>query len=409
MGRGEAMPGGSRRWLLALGLLALALAHNALALPGGVDADVDILASEEVVELSNAAEVRGTEAIPKNPANKTTSTPASKVHFSATMVAGSTEPIYFKGTRAEEEEEDIGELSHSMSSEEAEKAAVKIQKKLKRDPANTGLFDLAPVFKGILADKQRRKGLVMNCVNSMKLWVSSTICQRRGMAKMLPKSNVTDVKFEGAGSGSGSGKKISTLMELRLGAAQADYVMGKALVAKGAGPGSAGDLKKCRKYAVRPMSFAMRSLWASAQRNFCSNSRCDATLCYSPSGPLGRSGYPKKKYHTFRQLPLNVVHNKTSSGKTIVQQMVDVDMSLEKMSLCEKIAPSLLSKNKKGFRKPGQCKVTRRCRIINARLGECLDGSRANKAVMDCPTDKVWVKNLMAAQQDLAMMLCNRA
>merc|ERR1712216_1017490 len=83
------------------------------------------------------------------------------------------------------------------------------------------------------------------------------------MAKMLPKSNVTDVKFEGAGSGSGSGKKISTLMELRLGAAQADYVMGKALVAKGAGPGSAGDLKKCRKYAVRPMSFAMRSLWAA--------------------------------------------------------------------------------------------------------------------------------------------------
>merc|ERR1712216_385606 len=75
--------------------------------------------------------------------------------------------------------------------------------------------------------------------------------------------------------------------------------------------------KNCIEWGLKPMSEAMNSLWANAQRAFCKkNSKCDATLCYHYPGPMDADGLPTAKFHTFKQLPLSVFHNHTQSGET---------------------------------------------------------------------------------------------
>jgi len=397
-------------------ILVLAAAQNALALPWASE-DGDVLL--EVHELSAAEGERGTEKMPKRRAAAKNVTAA---HFTSPVAAGGTEPIFYQGS-GQDEERDIGEMVESMSSDDAEKAALKIQKRKTSDKTNAGLFDLVPVYKGILADPQRRKGLANNCVNSMKLWVDSLVCKRKSAAKMLPANNVTAVKFPkspGTGSGSGSGsamvpKSLAYLTaQMRLGnslhldrSKKSRVKATMAAKAKAKAKGSAGAKDPCRAYAIKPMSAAMRAIWGNVKRSFCSNKKCDATLCYLPPGPIGSNGYPKKNYHTFSQVPLNVLH-KSRVGKTIVQQLANIDMTLEKMSLCEKLSPAAVDKSMKGYRKPGTCKVARRCRIIRVKYGECLDGARGSKAVMDCPRDAGFKKKLLQAQIDFAMMTCNR-
>ena len=77
----------------------------------------------------------------------------------------------------------------------------------------------------------------------------------------------------------------------------------------------------CVKYALEPMSDAMNEIWTNMQNlNFvCAKKRddCDATLCYKHPGPADSDNEPTADFHTFTQVPLSVVHNKTETGDTV--------------------------------------------------------------------------------------------
>merc|ERR1719446_843013 len=109
--------------------------------------------------------------------------------FSAQVSAGNVEKVFYKGDKTEESVEELGELLMSRhTSEEAEHEAVNIMKKQKKDVTNSQLFDLVPLFKGIVADPIRSRGLVKNCVSGLHLWVQSEICKERAPPKVVKKT-----------------------------------------------------------------------------------------------------------------------------------------------------------------------------------------------------------------------------
>jgi hypothetical protein len=135
--------------------------------------------------------------------------------FSAELSAGNVEKVFYKGDKQEESVEELGELLMSRhSSEEAEHEAVNAIKKQKADVTNAQLFDLVPLFKGIVADPIRSRGLVKNCVNGLHLWVQSEICKERAPPKKVKKTKPPEFKntTSSSNSTSNSTKKSDTFL-----------------------------------------------------------------------------------------------------------------------------------------------------------------------------------------------------
>merc|ERR1711934_516081 len=162
------------RGLSLAALVALVMAHNAFAVPSGAEQLVDFIA-EEVQMLEDDAKKGGAQ---------------KGVFFNAELAAGSTERMFYKGTKPAP----------------PPAASAALAKAAKADDTNAALFDLVPVFKGIAADPIRRRSIVMNCVSSLKLWVTKKICKSAGTAKLIKKEPNPFPKIN-SGSGSGSGKK----------------------------------------------------------------------------------------------------------------------------------------------------------------------------------------------------------
>jgi len=383
------------RGLSLAALVALVMAHNAFAVPSGAEQLVDFIA-EEVQMLEDDAKKGGAQ---------------KGVFFNAELAAGSTERMFYKGTKPAPPPAAAAPAAE-LGAAKGESAA--LAKAAKADDTNAALFDLVPVFKGIAADPIRRRSLVSNCVSSLKLWVTKKICKSAGTAKLIKKEPNPFPKIN-TGSGSGSGKKKGA--KAKKGAKKKKSKKKKKKKKKkttmlgelGVGSATGSGGQKCREWALSPMSDAMRSLWANAQKLFCKRqSDCDGSLCYTPPGPLTNGGLSSKPHHSLKNVPLNVFHNATLSGHTVVQQMASIDIKLEKINFCENVTPEAKYGNLPGLTQPSQCYTARRCQILNVKYGDCFDGTATSKTVMKCPDDQVFVKKLLKAQTSLAMALCNK-
>jgi len=359
------------------------------------------------------------------------------VQFTAPMSAGGIEKIFYQGSKQEEVQAELGELLKSRhSSMDAEQEALQIIKKIKKDDTNAALFDLVPLFKGIVADPVRSRAIVKNCINGVKMWVTSDVCKDWGPKKIIEKkSNLTANVFSNATTSNTTKattkrktKKASELGEVGedehgagdtkdQGSEDTKKEDKKAVkkednqAAKNEVTPSTTKEKSCIEWGLKPMSDAMNSLWVNAQRAFCKkNAKCDATLCYHYPGPMDTDGLPTAKFHTFKQLPLSVFHNHTQSGETVVQQMVDLDIKLEKISLCEKVRPELQVEGLPGMSQPGMCTTSRRCQLVKVAYGSCFDGAfEATKREMNCPDDDFFRAKILSTQMDTVMMLCNKS
>merc|ERR1712216_476492 len=158
------------------------------------------------------------------------------------------------------------------------------------------------------------------------------------------------------------------------------------------------------------MSDAMNEIWANLQNNFiCSKKEqhCDATLCYTYPGPMNDDNEPEADFHTLSMVPLSVIHNKTEVGDTVLQQMVELDVKLEKINLCEKLNPELAVPGQAAMSQPMQCHTARKCQIVGTRFKDCYDGAEEGRPGMMCPDDAAFIEKLVKAQMDVVMGLCN--
>merc|ERR1711959_513375 len=237
------------RGLSLAALVALVMAHNAFAVPSGAEQLVDFIA-EEVQMLEDDAKKGGAQ---------------KGVFFNAELAAGSTERMFYKGTKPAPPPAAAAPAAE-LGAAKGESAA--LAKAAKADDTNAALFDLVPVFKGIAADPTRRRSLVSNCVSSLKLWVTKKICKSAGTAKLIKKEPNPFPKIN-SGSGSGSGmkkkgakgsKKKKKKKKKKKGKGKKSTMLGEQGV--GSATGSGGQ--KCREWALSPMSDAMRSLWGNA-------------------------------------------------------------------------------------------------------------------------------------------------
>jgi len=332
--------------------------------------------------------------------------------FSAPITAGSEEKMFYTEIQAASSTEtpsgarsrELGELL-SSGSEAAEEEALAVLEAQHNDPTNAHLFDLVPIWKGMVADDVRSAAMVKNCVVSMDLWTTRSICSEWGPA-------VIDTEPEDAGNSTNTTSTARASYRNLLLSLKAERKLKRRDTTLGEGV-KQDPSHVCRKYSLEPMSDAMNELWQHVQRGsfVCSkkNHHCDASLCYKHPGPVDDDNEPTAPFHTFSQIPLSVVHNKTQTGDTVVQQMVDLDIKLEKINLCEKLTPELKVPGQPDMSQPSVCHVSKRCKIVNTRFGDCYDGVRENKPQMTCPDDDDFKQKLREAQMATATMLCNSA
>jgi len=325
--------------------------------------------------------------------------------FTAPITAGSEEKMFYTETQVASStaipSQELGELL-STGAAAAEAEALMALETQRNDPTNAALFDLVPIWKGMVADDVRSAAMVENCIPSMDMWITRSICTEWGPAVID-----TDEEDEGNSTNATRASYRNGLLfrKAKLKLERRDTTLGEGLKQPPA------DV--CRKYSLEPMSDAMNELWQHIQRGLfvCSkrNHHCDASLCYRHPGPMDDENEPTAQFHTFSQIPLSVVHNKTQSGDTVVQQMVDLDMKLEKINVCEKLTPEVRVPGSPDMSQPSVCHVAKKCKIVNARFGDCYDGVQENKPQMTCPDDDDFKQKLRTAQMEIATMMCNRA
>jgi hypothetical protein len=222
--------------------------------------------------------------------------------------------------------------------------------------AHRDLFDLKPLFMGIQADRMRRRSILGGkCVLSLKELIYGRVCKQQ-------KNGV------------------------------------------------------CTFYDMTPMSVAMKTLFKNAQTNYCKNSTCDASLCYTYGGPVDpKTGLELKQHHEMVDYPIWLPYNRTAvvngtqkTQETVITQSISFKMALEKVTFCEKLSPALQTED--GLIKTHRCFSSRSCKMQNLRQGKCHLASDHVEPPQEvgCPTEKPFTDKVKASVGSISPTLCSQ-
>jgi len=230
------------------------------------------------------------------------------------------------------------------------------------DESNNGLFDLIPLFQGVQADRNRQRAILGRCILNVNEIVTAKVCTP------------------------GFGNKTS-----------------------------------CTKWAMNQMSDAMIQLWKNAQSMFCKyKSDCEASICYKYPGPVGPEGMPAAPSESFTNQPIWIEHDQTAVNNqsvpgnlTMVQQHLNFNAELEKMTFCELLSPpkATTSSLGSGYMATRSCFTARRCKMTKLQKGFCVDGTSSNEPPTDipCPVDNEYALKLKRQEVGLTTILCSQA